>query len=797
MRNLLLVVLLMSNWVAMGQKKTMLPNGWSITPAGQTIDLKSDFPLNLAVSPNRQYAAVTNNGVSQQSIQLIDLQKQVVLCTAPVSHAWFGLKFSDDGKNLYASGGNKNQIYKYWITHDTLVLTDTILLGARWPEKISPAGIELADRQNLLFAVSKESNALYVVDLVTKSIQKTIPLGEKGYNCLKSPDSKKLYISVWGGDKILVYDIAKGILSDSVRVGRNPNDLAITKNGRYLFVANATDNTVSVVDTKNLLEIEVLNTALFPDAPQGSTPNALALSQDETTLYIANADNNDISVFDVSKPGACFSKGFIPTGWYPTGVKVVGNKLVVINGKGNSSFPNPQGPQPRKQGETDNYKKANSKSNQYIGSLMKGTLETIPVPDAKEMKEYSRLVYANTPYTKTKETEADGEKNNPIPTKADGVSPIKHVFYVLKENRTYDQVLSDIRGGNGDTSILLFGQKITPNQHKLATDFVLLDNFYVDAEVSADGHNWSLAAYATDYIEKTWPTSYGGRGGTYDYAGNFSASQPKIGYLWDFAIKKGLTFRDYGEFTDDDGNSFSASLKNNMCKDYPGWNLKIKDIDREKVWERDFDSLVKMNAVPQLNILYLPNDHTAGLNKKNRTPDAYVADNDQAVGLFMEHLSHSPVWNDCAVFILEDDAQNGPDHVDAHRSTAYVAGPFVKRNFIDHSMYSTSSMLRTIELILGLPPMSQYDAGAKPMFKCFTNKKDTAAFDHITPYIDLDAMNEAYNGWPDNINFKSPDRVPDTEMTELVWHYFHPNTAAPKPVRAAFVAVQPSDDDDD
>ena len=783
------------------QKRVHLPNGWSLTPAGSMVTL-GDLPLNAALSSDGRYIAVTNNGESIQTIQLIDAKTHTLLCTKEIDKSWLGLKFSGDGKYLYASGGNDNRILKYAVRNNRLVIADSILLGKKWPEKICPTGIDIDDKAGKLYVVTKENNSLYVIDLATKLIRKQLALGAEAYTCVLSPDRNLLYISIWGDGKLFVYDTKQEIITDSIVVGRNPNDICVTKNGRYVFVANSVDNTVSVIDATTRKVIETLNAALYPDAPSGSTTNSVALSGDNKTLYIANADNNCLAVFDVSEPGTCRSKGFIPTGWYPSCVRILGHSLIVLNGKGEQSLPNPRGPQPvKKEGEAK-YKQANKKSEQYIGSLFKGTMSIIAIPDEKALAKYSAQVYANTPYKKEKELTTNGVPGNPVPMRVGDPSSIKHVFYVMKENRTYDQVLGDMPKGNGDTSLVLFGKKITPNQHALAEQFVLLDNFYVDAEVSADGHNWSMAAYANDYVEKTWPTNYGGRGGTYDYAANKKVATPKDGFLWDYALRAGISFRDYGEFTDDDGNTYLPDLKKHMCPAYPGWDLKIRDMYREQVWEKDFDSMVAKDAVPQLNIVYFPSDHTAGLGKDSRTPFAFVADNDQAVGRFVEHLSQSPVWKNSVVFILEDDAQNGPDHVDAHRSTAYIAGPNVKRKFTDHTMYSTSGMLRTIELILGMPPMSQYDAAAMPMFRCFTEQADMGGFVHLPSKVDLDALNLAENELSkesEGFDLSTADKVPDKQLNEVLWKSIKGDNTVPIPKRAAFVAtrIEKGDKDDD
>src|SRR5258705_6744414 len=717
-------------------KKVDLPNGWSLTPIGKSLPL-GDLPLNMAVSPSKKLIAVTNNGQSVQSLQLIDVVNDKVLSSAVIPKSWYGIKFSNDEKFLYASGGNDNWILKYAIANNTLVLKDSIKLGDKWPYKVSPTGIEIDDAKKTMYVGTKENNTVYVVNLGSKKITDSIKLDSEAYGCLLSPDKKRLYVSVWGADEVVVVNTVERKISDHIKVGDNPNELCLSKSGKLLYVANANDNSVSIINTQTLKVIETLSAALFPGAPPGSTSNGLALSTDEKTLYIANADNNCLAVFDVSKPGLSKSNGFIPTGWYPTNVKVIGKKIFVTNGKGFSSLANPYGPNPMRRREEVIYQGGDKNKPievQYIGGLFKGTMSIINTPTPQQLSIYSQVVYRNTPYTKATESLSKGEKGNHIPMKLGDASPIKYVFYLIKENRTYDQVLGDIKEGNGDPSLVLFGENITPNLHKLAKEFVLLDNFYCDGEVSADGHSWSMGAYATDFLEKTWPTSYGGRGGNYDGEGMRAVANNKV-YIWDQCSKKNISCRTYGEFADSAMANIPV-LNNHTCPYYTGWSLAIKDSTRFYQWKREFDSLLANNAVPQFNTMRFGNDHTEGLRKDKPTPFAHVADNDLAVGLFIEYLSKSPLWKESAVFIVEDDAQNGADHVDAHRTTAYVAGGFVKRKFVDHTMYSTSSMLRTMELILGLQPMSQYDAAAEPMWRSFNTNPD------ITPFISV----------PSNIN---------------------------------------------
>jgi YVTN family beta-propeller protein len=796
-KNVSIVFLLLTSLSIFAQKEITLPNGWSLSPAGRSLPL-GDLPLNMAVSKSQKLMAVTNNGQGKQSLQLIDVTSEKILDNIIIKKSWLGLKFSSDEKFLFASGGNDNWILQYSTANNKLTLTDSIKLGTKWPNKISPAGIEIDDAKKLLYVVTKDDNSLYIISLADKKIIQQVPLEAEAYTCVLSPDKKQLYISIWGAKKLVVFNTADKKITTSINVGEHPNELCLSKSGKYLFVANALDNSVDVISTKQNKVIETLTASLYPDAPQGSTTNGLALSADEKTLFIANADNNCVAVFNVAEPGKSVSKGFIPVGWYPTCVKVIGKKIFVTNGKGFSSFANPRGPQPVKR--KVKYQGDDNGDNQYIGGLMKGSMSIIDMPSEKQLSSYSQQVYKNTPYTKEKELLAQGEEGNPIPKRLGDKSPIKYVFYIVKENRTYDQVLGDVKEGNGDTSLLLFGEKITPNQHKLVKDFVLLDNFYVDGEVSADGHNWSLGGYATDYLEKNWVTSYGGRGGGYDAEGTRKIANSKGDFIWGACRKAGVSYRTYGEFADDYKANIPV-LENHFCPYYTSWDQSVRDTTRVNQWKRDFDSLVAINALPQMNTLRLINDHTEGMSKGKPTPFAHVADNDLSVGMFIEFLSKSKVWNESVVFILEDDAQNGPDHVDAHRSPAYVVGPYVKRNFVDHTPYTTTGILRTMELILGIPPMSQFDAGATPLWRCFTATPDFTPYTAVAAQVDITEKNMVWNELSQRsaqFDLSKEDRVPDLEFSEVIWKGVKGlHSVMPAPRRAAFVKVGAGDKDDD
>lgn len=781
-----------------------LPNGWKLSPAGKSFTL-GDLPLNMAVSNSKKFIAVTNNGVSAHSIMLIDVKSARVIDSIIIPKAWYGLTFSASDQFLYAAAGHDNKIVKYEIAQNKLVKKSEIILGAGWPNRIAPAGLTFDAKRQKLYVVTRDNRSLYVIDAKTEKIEKQYGLDGEAFMSVMSADSKELFISCWGCDQVLVFDLEKQAWKSPIRVGDNPNEMLLSPNGQQLYVCNSNDNTVSVINIQAKKIIETLDVALYPNSPSGSTTNGLALDPIKKILYIANADNNCLAVFDVARPGKSVSKGFIPVGWFPTNIKFIQNKIWVANGKGNTSLANPYGPRPIKNGEEVILHGADinaPKEVQYIGSMFKGTMSVIPSPSAKDLVVYSKAVYRNASYTPNKSELADKDAPGfPIPMKMGQKSPIKYVFYVIKENRTYDQVLSDVKGGNGDTTLLLFGRKYTPNQHAIAEKFVLLDNFYVDSEVSADGHMWSMGAYATDYMEKSWPTSYGGKGGGIYGDAEKNVVLNKNGYIWDECNRFGVSFRTYGEFVTA-GKPTIPVLNNHFNPSFPSYSLAIMDTTRLRIWKTEFDQMVKENRVPQFNTLRMGNDHTEGLRIGRPTPYAHVADNDYAVGLLIETLSKSPIWNETAVFILEDDAQNGADHVDAHRSTAYVAGGFVKRNYVDHTPYSTSSMLRTMELILGLNPMSQYDAAAMPMWRCFDSEAKPFDFKAIKPNVDLQARNVVRNEWQrrsEVFNFDKEDANNDVAFNLVLWHGLKGNAIPfPGPTRAAFIfPIVKKDDDDD
>ena len=783
---------------------TLLPNGWRIAPAGRHLPV-GDLPMAYVPSPDGRFLVITNNGYAKPSLTVVDTSSFTVKSVFPLEYAWLGLAWHPDGVRLYTTGRDVVNEMAFWNGEFTatrsfnLPKSDTSIGG----------GLAVSRDGKTLFVIRALEQALMAIDLATGAIAKTVELPAEGYGLQLSPDGTRLFVSVWGGAKVLALDAATLQPAGEVAVGEHPNAMVLSKDGRRLFVACANTNAVWVVSLDKLEAREQVSVSLFPKAPAGSTPNALALSPDGRTLLVANADNNTVAVVDVSEAGDSRVTGFIPAGWYPTGVgfDAEGKQVYVLSGKGLQPKANPGGPTPL-QGRTD----------QYIGGLLTGALSVLPLPAADALAAMTKRVYSLTPYSDaTRLAPAAAPKSSAIPAEVGRPSPIRYVFYVIRENRTYDQVLGDVKAGNGDPSLCLFGEDITPNAHALAREFVLFDNFYVDAEVSYDGHAFSMAAYATDAVEKIWPTNYGSRGGVYlsegggqmrNAYGNLAA--PADGYIWDAAKRAGVSVLSYGEFvqhgTDyrDKTSPLKATvpgLDGRVDTEFPPYDLEVPDSRRADIFIARMKEFERTGRMPRLQIVRLPRDHTAGTRPGSNTPRAMVADNDLALGRVVETISRSRFWKESAIFVLEDDAQNGPDHVDAHRSVLLVASPYARRGAVDSTLYTTSSVLRTMELILGLPPLSQYDAAATPLYNAFTARRADAPYKARPARVALDEKNPPRGQGAEasaRMDFSAPDRAPDLELNEIIWKAMRGEASQmPPPRRAAFVRAIDKDDEDE
>ncbi|MGH9827714.1 MAG: bifunctional YncE family protein/alkaline phosphatase family protein, partial [Blastocatellia bacterium] len=496
-------------------------------------------------------------------------------------------------------------------------------------------------------------------------------------------------------------------------------------------------NSVSVIAGGQVKE--TVKTSINPMDPVGSTPDALALSPDGKTLYVANADNNDVAVINVADKKESAVAGFIPTGWYPSALAISpdGKRLFVGIGKGLYSRANAPG-----LGGDKTISSNAPGPYDYIGRVLNGAVSIIDVPNRAQLDAYTKQVVANRPSPETFIDQAQA-----VRIQKEVFSKIKHVVYVIRENRTYDQVFGDLGKGNGDPKLTFFGEQVTPNAHRLAKETVVLDNLYCNGEVSEDGHQWCMAAYATDFTEKAWPNSYSRRG---EPGADERLTASPAGYLWDNCAKHNVSYRSYGEFehfkSDPDSAPRFQGHKGLEGHSSESWDRldkgdKPRDTDRVDAFIAELKEAEKTGDWPSLLVVHAGEDHTEGLAGGRFTPVAHVAANDLALGRMVEAISHSRFWNETAIFVIEDDAQNGPDHVDAHRTVGLVISPYVKQGIVDSTMYSTASMVRTMELILGLPPMSQYDRAATPMYNSFTTESMMEAYASIPAKVDLEARN--------------------------------------------------------
>jgi YVTN family beta-propeller protein len=731
----------------------VLSSGWRIHPAGRQV-VVGTMPLGLIALADGS-VLVTNNGHGPNGLLRIDPVSARVTDTLRLRAAWLGL--ARTGDTVWASGGFTNRVYRYvragasW-DKDSVVFADT-------GRHVFPAGIAVAGGR--VAVVGNLSDSLYFLDAATPGRTGAVPVGHRPYSVVA--DSANWYVSNWGDSTVSIVPRAPGAVPRTVFVGAHPSALAVR--GRDLFAALAGENAVARLDLATGRVIEQLTVALAPHAPTGSDPNALALSPDGRTLYVALAGNNAVAVVRVG-PRTLRVAGLIPAGWYPTGVATSrdGHTLYILNAKGAGS-------------------RANADST-YIADLVLGSVSIVPVPDSAALARHTARVLALSPYT-------NAAIRAPVRAAA---PPIHHVVYVIRENRTYDQVFGDVAAGDGDAGLAIFNDSVTPNAHAITRRWVLFDNFYVDGEVSADGHEWTDRAFAGDYNEKTWPAIYSDRRG-WDLTDGEDLENPAGRYLWDAARKKGLWMVNFGEMVEGEArdsvyHTNIAGLRGVTDPHYPSFILDIPDTVRARMFADSVDSWDRQGRFPDLVILYLPRDHTLGRRAGRWTPRAMVAENDLAVGRVVDRLSRSPAWKSLALFALEDDAQNGPDHVDAHRSVLLLASPWARRGAVDSTFYTTSSVLRTIGLLLALPPLSQYDAGAAPLWNAFAPRADTTPFAGLPARWSLEERNPtAFRSRIPDRDLAGPDEANEADLNDEIWESVRPGTRQPAP-RHAFVLAR-------
>jgi YVTN family beta-propeller protein len=787
----------------------ILPNAWRITPAGRQVRLPGDMAMKILVSSDGQQAFVNTAGWHDHSVSMIDVNAVKIAATVDVWKDWIGMALNPKSNELFISGGGPvNERFEGLAKQRGL--STNMLEALKWPLlrvgvsgnkfelKPSLAIAGLTDKERFiagltcgrdgeLYVVNINNDTVYRLSGDDYSLQSNAKVGYRPYGVALSPDGKTLAVSNWGGESVSLLDPVLMKEIEKVKVGSHPNDLAWTRDGR-LFVANAGSNSVSVISTGKV--IETIRTSFDQRDLVGATPVSLAITRDGKRLYVANADNNDIAVIDISEVRESKVLGFIPTGWYPSAVAVSpdGKKLFVGTGKGGTrlrgNFP---ATSPFKISAPDP-----SRPYDYVGSQLEGLLSIIDVPDRNKLDAYTAQVGSNFPNPAARIDRGHAES---IVKK---VFPrIKHVLYIIRENRTYDQVFGDLGKGNGDPNLVLFGEQVTPNAHKIVRETVLLDNLYANGEVSQDGHQWSNAAYVTDYTQKAWVSSYSRRGQP-DADERLTASP--AGYLWDNCRKHGKTYRSYGEFASfrsspDTEPQFAGAA--GLAEHYSESWLKLKmvqggrqrDTKLAQVFIKELADAEAKGEWWNFMVMSLGENHTDGLTPGRFTPVACVASNDQALGSIVEAVSKSKFWPETAIFIIEDDAQNGPDHVDSRRTCGLVYSPYVKRGgIVDSTMYTTVSFVRTMELILGLPPMTQYDQLATPLYNCFTTIPTMTPFSREAERVDLLAKNpETGEGARRSalLDFSDYDLADFGELNEILWLAIKGDQPMPAPVRSA------------
>lgn len=851
---------------------TMTPVNQTLTPHGVSIDLAGLRPQAIALSGDGDAIYVSGKTAELLVLDADDgeVRQRVSLPseaqTEPLDRtsdhelhfdgraqlSYTGLVVSADGASVYLS--NVNGSVKVFRVGDdgTVTPSHTIPLPrADAPRRKAPipAGLALDEAGGRLFVCGNLSNRLFEIDLATREVTRSFDVGVAPYDV--ALHGGRAYVSNWGGRRpdgeapvgpagqgtlvrvdergiasegsVTIVDLASGETRD-VLTGLHASALAVSPDARHLVVANAGSDDLSVLELASGSIVQTIGCKPSPSDLLSATPNALCFDDTGEWLFVANGTQNAIAVVEFEPTEEVSElEGLIPVGWFPGALAfdAARDQLAVANIKG-LGF-----------GRSRDKKGPEFNTHQYHGSV---TL--VPIPDKDELAMLSTQVDLNLRRPAIEASFAKprrGVRPVAIPERIGEPSLIEHVVYIIKENRTYDQVLGDMEAGNGDPSLCIFGAPITPNQHALATQWVLLDNTYCAGILSADGHNWSTSAFGTDYLEKSfagWPRSY--PDGMTEEDKDALAYSP-AGFLWDHALAAGKSLRNYGEFCqprvrwrdasrkgqpdftacfatwrgDDDAVIFGSeavvpSLTPHSSTAYVGWNMSVPDQYRADVIIDELAEFEAKQEFPNLTIICLPNDHTSGTSPNCPTPAACMADGDLAVGRIIEAYSHSIFWPQMAIFVIEDDPQAGWDHVSGYRTTAFVASPYAKRNETISHQYNTTSLLRTIEQILGIPPMNQFDASASPMFECFTDEPDLTPFTARVPDVPLDQMNPPANAISDPIlradalasaalDLSEVDKAPEDLFNRILWRAMR-GSGEPYPEWALTPGAEDDDD---
>jgi DNA-binding beta-propeller fold protein YncE len=785
----------------------LLATGWRIKPVGTQVPLDT-LPMSSALSKDGKYLLVLNGGYRPPSIIVFAVDGMKEVARVPVADGWLGLSFSPDGTKVYVGGGSKYSVYEFsFSTAGELkpARQFEVMPGAK-PGNFDFVGdVAVSGDGRTVYAAELYRDSIVAIDTQSGRAVAHYKTGRRPYRILLTPDGKSFLVSSWGDGTVYQHETRTGSEMSRIRLGPHTTDMVLTTvkagDGDWtyrVFVAASNTNQVFVVGVDkrdNMKLAETLNVGMTARQPAGMTPSGLALSPDQKRLFVACSDANVAAVADISDERSRV-EGFIPAGWYPTAVRMLADgRLLILNGRGVASYPNPRYPGPTTDAVNDRQGSARA---EYVGRIQTGTMSVIDPLTEQSLDAYTQAALNLTPYRDTQLDPASLPGDSVIYSRPGRPSPIEHVIYIIKENRTYDQVFGKIGKGNGDPSLTIFDESAAPNHYKLAREFVLFDNYYSNADVSADGHNWATAGIAPDFAQKTWPNQYAHRSPYYAYEGGEPANTPPAGYIWSNAISAGLSVRDYGEFVEAkkqvgaDGIQISKindpSLQGIVNMRYRGWDLDYPDVERARTFLEDVKQFDASGNMPRLMIVRLGNDHTNGTTSGKLTPLSLFADNDYALGLIVEGVSKSRFWSKTAIFSIEDDAQDGPDHVDSHRSVMLAISPYTRRGIVDSTMYNQSSVMRTMELILGLRPMTHFDAAARPLVAAFGPTANTAAYAAENPRISLTERNPAGSATAARsrrMDFDDADRIDDDELNDILYLAIK-GTPAPPPVRSYF-----------
>ncbi|MBV9057304.1 MAG: bifunctional YncE family protein/alkaline phosphatase family protein [Candidatus Eremiobacteraeota bacterium] len=712
----------------------VVPNGWHIAKPQNLMRLTGTMPQGEAASPDAKEIAVVASGFNPPALEVYRARDLAQIASVPLKGA-FGRPIWLDATHVLVAGANADAIFNVDTT--TRIAAEIKLSKNTYPTAIAVSGGTFA-------VATDDDESVRIGTLETLASARPVRIGGHVGGLAFSSDGKTLFASNRSSNVVEAID-AQSLAARPIGTRLHPSDLLVR--GNTLYVAESDDDTVGIYDTATGRTIQRIFVGDRTTGAQliGASPNALAMR--DQTLFVTLGAANSLAVI---QNGRVTRR--LPTGWYPTDVLPIGSRLFVLDGKGEGTRPNP------------NFNAKRRDFHDYVASIQYGSIRVIDT--------------ARDSLTNGNPLGVPGWRNDPPQTLLRKGGPIRHVFFILKENRSYDQVLGDVAGANGDKRLTWFDARVTPNQHALAERFGIFDNMYASGEVSESGHNWADAAFDNDYVERVWPMTYGDRGSLIDDSlSGEGAPLSHNGYIWQEARAAGISFRDYGELTDtpnlaNTGRSSAPSLEGLYDPQYVGWNLDYSDFDRVKEWRREFNAFVKRGTVPALEYIWLPNDHTAGSRPGMLTPLSYVATNDYALAQMVETISRSSIWKSSAIFITEDDAQAGPDHVSAQRTTLFIASPYATGG-LHHGHYSTVSVLRTMELILGLKPLSTYDAMALPLYAAFGTTAHLQPYTAVAPRVSLTDRNQrvAYGAAVSaRLDFTRPDAANPVLLTNILAH---------------------------